>query len=69
MSSKKNNEIVDSETISQQTKQFLKKGGRIKKIPTGQGSQTPPPKGITINKSRIVDRMWSNASMALQKRR
>ena len=60
MSSKKNHETVDSEAISQQTKQFLKKGGRIKKIPTGHGSQTPPRKGMTINKSRIIDKMWSN---------
>jgi len=60
MSSKKNHKVVDSEAISQQTKQFLKQGGRIKKIPTGQGSQTPPRKGMTINKSRIIDKMWSN---------
>ena len=60
MDSMKDKKALEREAISQQTKQFLKKGGRIKKIPTGHGSQTPPPKGMTINKSRIIDKMWSN---------
>ena len=69
MDSIEDKKALESQAISQQTKQFLKQGGRIKKIPTGVGSQTPPRRGMTINKSRVVDRMWSNANMALQNRK
>jgi hypothetical protein len=67
MDSMKDKKALEREAISQQTKQFLKQGGRIKKIPKGQSSHAPVSKNMTINKSKIIDRVWSNASMTLRK--
>lgn len=63
MDSMKDKKAVESAVIEQQIKEYLKKGGRIKKIPKGESADYNPQKlrlhkSPEVNRSPIIDRLW-----------
>ena len=62
MDSMKDKKAIESAVIEQQIKDYLKQGGRIKKIPRGQSKEINMGKLYLrkkkVNKSPIIDKLW-----------
>ena len=65
MDSMKDKKAIESAVIEQQIKDYLKQGGRIKKIPSGESAEVNTGKlnlrkESKHNKSPLLDRLWKN---------